>query len=280
MTEIADYYRLLFARVGEGGPAPGPRDVDVLLAKRGAGRLPGVQGTRHGPRVRPGGADHAPGPRGCSPARWTATRPAGSMAIRTGATSPRSEPRARPPASTSACAWRDLDASARDLALHGFGDRELEVDWHYRRGARDGCPSLPDEMDRAGRPRVGGVRAEARRQAWRRARAAASIDSLRPLAAVRVSGPRRWRCAWQDEASRNSSASRSSRASRSLRTSRAGRRGTGARTRPRISAATSSSGSSAFATPASATCRSTGRRPRSRPARRSASAWRPRSAAD
>jgi excinuclease ABC subunit A len=34
--------------------------------------------------------------------------------------------------------WHSLDASARAIAMHGAGDCEFDVEWHYRRGARSG----------------------------------------------------------------------------------------------------------------------------------------------
>jgi excinuclease ABC subunit A len=34
--------------------------------------------------------------------------------------------------------WRALDRRAQDAAMRGTGDLELDVDWHYRRGARTG----------------------------------------------------------------------------------------------------------------------------------------------
>ncbi len=38
--------------------------------------------------------------------------------------------------------WRDLAPGARDLALRGGGDRTFQVDWAYRRGAREGVHRL------------------------------------------------------------------------------------------------------------------------------------------
>ncbi len=137
MTEIADYYRLLFARVGEGGPAPGPLTSTFFSPNAEQGACPACKGLGT--------------VRECDPAALI-THPerglvAGAMdGHKTGRFY--GDPDGRHVATLRAAgavagvdfsvAWRDLDASARDMALHGLGDRELEVDWHYRRGTRTG----------------------------------------------------------------------------------------------------------------------------------------------
>ncbi len=137
MTEIADYYRLLFARAGEGGPAPRPLTSTFFSPNAEQGACPACKGLgtvrecdptaliTHPARSLLAGAmdGHKTGRfYGDPDGRYVATlRAAGAAA-----------------GIDFSAAWRDLDAPARDMALHGLGDRELEVDWHYRRGPRTG----------------------------------------------------------------------------------------------------------------------------------------------
>jgi excinuclease ABC subunit A len=137
MTEIADYYRLLFARAGEGGPAPGPLTSTFFSPNAEQGACPACKGLgtvrecdpaaliTHPDRGLLAGAmdGHKTGRfYGDPDGRYVATLRAAAAAAGV----------------DFSVAWRDLDAPARDVALHGLGDRELEVDWHYRRGTRTG----------------------------------------------------------------------------------------------------------------------------------------------
>ncbi len=95
MTEIADYYRLMFARVGEGG-----RGAAAARRRRSSRQTPSRAPARRArASARSASATRLSWSRirtaRCSPARWTATRPAGSTATRTGGTSPRFELPAR-----------------------------------------------------------------------------------------------------------------------------------------------------------------------------------------
>jgi excinuclease ABC subunit A len=137
MTEIADYYRLLFARGGEGGPAPRPLTSTFFSANAEQGACPSCKGLGT--------------VRECDPAALI-THP--DRSLLTGAMDGHKtgrfygDPDGRYVATLRAAgaaagidfgiAWRDLDAPARDIALHGLGDRELDVDWRYRRGSRTG----------------------------------------------------------------------------------------------------------------------------------------------
>ena len=137
MTEITDYYRLLFARVGEGGPAPGPLTSTFFSANAEQGACPVCKGLgvvrecdpaaliTHPDRSLLAGAmdGHKTGRfYGDPDGRYIATLQAAGEAV----------------GIDFGSAWRDLDAPAREVALHGLGDRELDVDWRYRRGSRTG----------------------------------------------------------------------------------------------------------------------------------------------
>jgi excinuclease ABC subunit A len=137
MTEIADYYRLLFARVGEGGSAPRPLTSTFFSPNAEQGACPVCKGLGI--------------VRECDPAALI-THPdrsllAGAMdGHKTGRFY--GDPHGRHVATLRAAgaaagidfgvAWRDLDDRAREVAMHGLGARELDVAWHYRRGTRTG----------------------------------------------------------------------------------------------------------------------------------------------
>jgi excinuclease ABC subunit A len=137
MTEIADYYRLLFARVGEGAPTPGPLTSTFFSPNAEQGACPACKGLgtvrecdpaaliAHPDRSLLAGAmdGHKTGRfYGDPDGRYVATLRAGGAAAGIDFSVP----------------WRDLDPSARDVALNGLGDRELDVEWRYRRGTRTG----------------------------------------------------------------------------------------------------------------------------------------------
>ncbi len=137
MTEIADYYRLMFARAGEGGQVPRPLTSTFFSPNAEQGACPACKGlgvvrecdpaalvTYPDRSLLAGAMDgHKTGRfYGDPDGRYTATLRAAGAAIGIDFGVP----------------WRDLDPAGRDVALHGTGDLELEVDWHYRRGARAG----------------------------------------------------------------------------------------------------------------------------------------------
>ncbi len=137
MTEIADYYRLMFARVGEGGQVPRPLTSTFFSPNAEQGACPACKGlgvvrecdpaaliTDPDRSLLAGAMDgHKTGRfYGDPDGRYTATLRAAGAAIGIDFGVP----------------WRDLDPAGRDVALHGTGDLELDVDWHYRRGTRAG----------------------------------------------------------------------------------------------------------------------------------------------
>ncbi len=138
MTEIADYYRLMFARIGVGGPAGTPRMTSTFFSPNAEqGACPACKGlgstsecdpeklVTHPDRSLLAGAmdGHKTGRfYGDPDGRYVATLRAVGSALGIDYGVP----------------WRDLDRRAQDAAMRGTGDVELEVDWHYRRGARTG----------------------------------------------------------------------------------------------------------------------------------------------
>ena len=138
MTEIADYYRLMFARVGMGGPASGSPMTSTLFspnaeqgacpACKGLGTMsecdPGKLITHPQRPLLDGAMDgHKTGRfYGERDGQYVATLRAAGLA--TGI--------------DFGVAWQDLDDPAREVALWGTGDLELDVEWQYRRGSRAG----------------------------------------------------------------------------------------------------------------------------------------------
>jgi len=138
MTEIADYYRLMFARVGMGGPASGSPMTSTLFspnaeqgacpACKGLGTMsecdPGKLITHpHRPLLDGAMDGHKTGRfYGERDGQYVATLRAAGLA--TGI--------------DFGVAWQDLDDPARAVAMRGTGDLELDVEWHYRRGSRAG----------------------------------------------------------------------------------------------------------------------------------------------
>jgi excinuclease ABC subunit A len=137
MTEIADYYRLMFARVGEGGSAPRPLVSTFFSPNAEQGACPLCKGlgsvtecnpaklVTHPDRSLLAGAmdGHKTGRfYGDADGRHVATLRAAGAAVGVDFSVP----------------WRELDRRGRDVALQGTGDLDLDVDWHYRRGRRSG----------------------------------------------------------------------------------------------------------------------------------------------
>jgi excinuclease ABC subunit A len=138
MTEIADYYRLMFARIGVGGPAGPSRMTSTFFSPNAEqGACPACKGlgstsecdpeklVTHPDRPIVAGAmdGHKTGRfYGDPDGRYVATLDAVGLALGIDFGRP----------------WRDLDRRAQDAAMRGTGDLELDVDWHYRRGARTG----------------------------------------------------------------------------------------------------------------------------------------------
>ena len=138
MTEIADYYRLMFARIGEGGPVGQSRLTSTFFSPNAEqGACPSCKGlgatsecdpeklvTDPGRSLLAGAMDgHKTGRfYGDPDGRYVATLRAVGSALGIDYDMP----------------WRDLDSRARDAAMRGTGDLELAVDWHYRRGTRTG----------------------------------------------------------------------------------------------------------------------------------------------
>ncbi len=157
MTEIADFYRLLFSRAGEfpcpacgsstgadgsACPSCGWRaalpmtstmfspnaEQGACSACKGLGEVAQCDPDRlvtHPERPLPDGAmdGHRTG-------RFYGERDGQHMAIL------RATGRAL--GIDFGVAWSALDARARDVAMHGAGEREFDVEWSYRRGAREG----------------------------------------------------------------------------------------------------------------------------------------------
>ncbi len=138
MTEIADHDRLMFARIGVGGPADRATLTSTFFSPNAEqGACPVCKGlgsisecdpdtlVTHPERPLLAGAmdGHKTGRfYGDPDGRYVATLRAVGAALGVEYGVP----------------YRDLDARARDAAMRGTGDLELEVDWHFRRGARAG----------------------------------------------------------------------------------------------------------------------------------------------
>jgi len=138
MTEIADYYRLMFARVGIGGPSTGSLLTSTFFspnaeqgachACKGLGAVSECDPSKlvtHPERSLLAGAmdGHKTGRfYGDPDGQYAATLRAAGAAAGIDLAAP----------------WRELDQRARDVALRGTGDLELDVEWHYRRGTRAG----------------------------------------------------------------------------------------------------------------------------------------------
>ncbi len=138
MTEIADYYRLMFARIGVGGPAGPSRLTSTFFSPNAEqGACPACKGlgatsecdpeklVTHPDRSLLAGAmdGHKTGRfYGDPDGRYVATLGAVGLAL----------------GIDYGVRWRDLDRRAQDAAMRGTGDLELDVEWHYRRGARAG----------------------------------------------------------------------------------------------------------------------------------------------
>ena len=138
MTEIADYYRLMFARIGVGGPSGPSRMTSTFFSPNAEqGACPACKGlgstsecdpeklVTHPDRPLVAGAmdGHKTGRfYGDPDGRYVATLGAVGLALGIDYDRP----------------WRDLDRRAQDAAMRGTGDLELDVAWHYRRGARTG----------------------------------------------------------------------------------------------------------------------------------------------
>jgi excinuclease ABC subunit A len=138
MTEIADHYRLMFARIGVGGPAGPSRLTSTFFspnaeqgacpACRGLGSVsecdPGKLVTHPDRSLLAGAMDGNKTGRfyGDPDGRYVATLRAAGTALGIDYDVP----------------WKALDRGAQDAAMRGTGDLELDVDWHYRRGARTG----------------------------------------------------------------------------------------------------------------------------------------------
>jgi excinuclease ABC subunit A len=143
MTEIADYYRLMFARIGEGGTesvgkdACATRTSTFFSANAEQGACPSCKGLgavtecdparliTHPDRSILGGAmdGHKTGRfYGDRDGQYVATLQAAGLAAGVDFSVP----------------WAQLDDRARAIALRGTGDQQLDVEWHYRRGSRSG----------------------------------------------------------------------------------------------------------------------------------------------
>ena len=138
MTEIADFYRLMFARIGDGRPAGAPRPTSTFFSPNAEqGACPACKGlgsmsecdpeklvTDPGRSLLAGAMNGTKTGRfyGDPDGRYVATLRAVGRALGVDFERP----------------WRQLDERARDAAMRGTGDLELQVDWHYRRGARTG----------------------------------------------------------------------------------------------------------------------------------------------
>jgi excinuclease ABC subunit A len=139
MTEIADYYRLMFARIGESpwGRPPCRQSSSFFSPNSEQGACPACKGLgavaecdpvkliTHPERPLLDGAMDGTktgrfyGDRG---GQYVATLRAAGQAMGVDFATP----------------WVQLDDRARQLALRGAGDLPLDVEWHYRRGAREG----------------------------------------------------------------------------------------------------------------------------------------------
>jgi excinuclease ABC subunit A len=140
MTEIADYYRLMFARIGESASTPPSRpsltssffspnaEQGACASCKGLGAVTECDPARlitHPERSIVDGAmdGHKTGRfYGDRDGQYVATLRAAGQAAGVDFSVP----------------WAQLDERARDLALRGSGDQPLDVEWHYRRGARSG----------------------------------------------------------------------------------------------------------------------------------------------
>ncbi len=82
--------------------------------------------------------------------------------------------------------WADLGPDARHLAMRGAGDEEFDVEWGYKRGARAGVHGFPIAVGGLCRSRGGGIRAQARgptRRGARTADASGGVPGVRRHAA-------------------------------------------------------------------------------------------------
>jgi excinuclease ABC subunit A len=138
MTEIADLYRLMFARVGVGGLAGQSRPTATFFSPNAEqGACPACKGLgsvsecdpekliTHPERSLLAGAmdGHKTGRfYGDPDGRYVATLRAVGVALGIDLGVP----------------WQELDRRAQDAAMRGTGDLELDVDWRYRRGTRTG----------------------------------------------------------------------------------------------------------------------------------------------
>ncbi len=157
MTEIADYWRLLFARIGQDSrqPAAGSwqRDTRGSLARSPQPLAP-LLSSWFSPNSEQGACQACKGlgtRTECDPDRLVTdpSRPltGGAMdGTRTGRFygDPFGQHVAILRAAGAALGldferpWRDLGDEARGVAMHGTGDREFDVEWRYKRGARTG----------------------------------------------------------------------------------------------------------------------------------------------
>ncbi len=143
MTEIADYWRLLFARIGkdtgrpDGRQPPAPLLSSFFSPNSEQGACPACKGL--GTRTE------------CDPDRLV-TDPSKSVmggaldGTRTGRFygDPFGQHAAILRAAGAALGfdverpWCELSDEARRVAMHGAGEREFDVEWHYKRGTRTG----------------------------------------------------------------------------------------------------------------------------------------------
>jgi excinuclease ABC subunit A len=136
MTEIADYYRLMYARIGE-NPAPANVPSTFFSPNSEQGACPACKGlgavtecdpdalvTQPERSILDGAMDgHKTGRfYGERDGQYVATIRAAGQALGIDFSKP----------------WRELDDRGREVALRGVGDTEFDVEWHYRRGTRSG----------------------------------------------------------------------------------------------------------------------------------------------
>jgi excinuclease ABC subunit A len=157
MTEIADYYRLLFSRAGE-YPCPscgGAAGADASPCPACGWRRPvAMMSTAFSPNAEQGACPDCKGlgeVAECDPERLVThpERPLLDGAMdghRTGRFY--GERQGQHMAILRAVGsglgidfgiqWAALDERDRDVAMQGAGEREFDVEWHYRRGSREG----------------------------------------------------------------------------------------------------------------------------------------------
>ncbi|MCK7468605.1 MAG: hypothetical protein MZU91_11200 [Desulfosudis oleivorans] len=164
MTEVHDYYRLLFSRAGTApsGPAGEPLTASMFSFNHEQGACPACKGLGTVTVSRPGAPDHGPGPKPLRPGRWTGPRQGGSTAIRTASSSPRSwQPARRPgwtsPGHTTTLAGRTGRRSQRHLRSRLRHRLVLQA-----RPKGRGFP-FPRALERLRGPGRRGIRAQARR---------------------------------------------------------------------------------------------------------------------